>query len=123
MGLNSEISYVLWEFLGVGIGSGFERVNQPHINYIPLYLTTTLFVGSEFFFDIKYGTHLGNVTRNGDLFRLGAGYNLWMTEKTAIFFSFTYSAQNIFKEFENSERPNYKYIFEGIGLTIGLHIN
>jgi len=52
VGLNSEISYVLWDFLGVGIGSGFEKLNQPHFNYVPLYLTTTLFAGSEFFFDI-----------------------------------------------------------------------
>ena len=38
-------------------------------------------------------------------------------------FEFSYSYQNIYKTFENSQRPENYYNIESIGLTIGIEFN
>src|SRR5690554_1089190 len=38
-GANFEASYRFDEFWIVGLGTGFEQINQPDISYVPVYLS------------------------------------------------------------------------------------
>lgn len=38
-GVNFEVNYRFDEYLIVGLGTGYEYINQPETSYIPVYIT------------------------------------------------------------------------------------
>jgi len=125
-GANIEINYYLNPHFGLGIGIGYEMINQPHFEYYPLYLSLMGALNetkNSIYTKANIGVHLGDLDQSGFVFRGGLGYRLKVFENILSNFEFTYSYQNIYKSFENSERPENYYNLESVGLTIGIEIN
>jgi len=125
-GFNGELNYYLNPNFGLGIGLGYENLNQPNINYYPLYLNIISAlddIENTVYAKVNFGIHLGNLDKSGFLFRGGLGYRLKVYKNILSNFEFSYSYQKIYKSFKNSQRPENYYNVESIGLTIGIEIN
>lgn len=125
-GLNVELNYYLNQNLGLGLGFGYEKINQPNFFYNPVYFNLIGVLNDTkdaLYAKANFGTHLGNLDKSGFVFRAGLGYRLKVFKNILSNFEFTYSYQNIYKTFKNSERPENYYNIESIGLTIGIEFN
>jgi len=125
-GFNGELNYYLNPNFGLGIGLGYENLNQPNITYYPLYLNIISALDDSkntVYAKVNFGIQLGNLDKSGFLFRGGLGYRLKVYKNILSNFEFSYSYQNIYKSFKNSQRPENYYNVESIGLTIGIEIN
>jgi len=125
-GLNSEVNYYFSQNFGVGIGFGFEKINQPNFIYYPIYLNIISALNdtkNAIYAKVNFGTHLGNLDKSGFVFRGGLGYRLKVYKNILSNFELTYSYQNIYKSFKNSQRPENYYNIESVGITVGIEIN
>tara|TARA_B110000091_G_C13740371_1_gene443061 strand:+ start:81 stop:662 length:582 start_codon:yes stop_codon:yes gene_type:complete len=125
-GLNAELNYYFNQNLGVGIGFGYEKINQPNFFYYPVYFNLIGVLNDNkdaLYAKANFGTHLGDLDKSGFVFRGGLGYGLKVFKTILSNFEFTYSYQNIYKTFTNSERPENYYNIESIGITIGIEFN
>lgn len=125
-GLNAELNYYFSQNLGVGIGFGYEKINQPNFFYYPVFINLIGVLNDTkdaLYVKANFGTHLGDLDKSGFIFRGGLGYRLKVFKNILSNFEFTYSYQNIYKTFTNSERPENYYNIESIGLTIGIEFN
>ena len=125
-GFNAELNYYIDSNFGVGLGLGFEKLNQPNIIYYPLYLNIIGVLNdtkNAVYTKINFGIHLGDLDKSGFIFRGGLGYRLKVYKNILSNFELTYSYQNIYKSFKNSQRPENYYNIESIGITIGIEIN
>jgi len=125
-GLNAELNYFFNQSIGAGIGFGYEQINQPNFSYYPIYLN---FIGvlsdtkEALYVKTNFGTHIGHLDKSGFLFRAGLGYRIKVYKNILSNFEFSYSYQNMYKTFLNSERIENYYNIESIGLTIGIEFN
>jgi len=71
----------------------------------------------------NFGIHLGDLDKSGFVFRGGLGYRLKVYKNILSNFELSYSYQNIYKSFENSQRPENYYNIESLGISIGIEIN
>lgn len=125
-GLNTELNYYFNQYMGIGFGFGFEKINQPDFYYYPVYLNLIGVSNNTMdtlYAKLNFGTHIGDLDKQGFIFRGGLGYRLRVYKDILSNFEFTYSYQNIYKTFKNSERPENYYNIESIGLTIGIEFN
>jgi hypothetical protein len=125
-GLNAELNYYFNQNLGLGVGFGYEKINQPDFFYYPVYINLIGVLNDTkdaLYVKANFGTHLGDLDKSGFIFRGGLGYRLKVFKNILSNFEFTYSYQNIYKTFTNSERPENYYNIESIGLTIGIEFN
>ena len=125
-GLNTELNYYFNQHMGVGIGFGYEKVNQPKFIYYPIYVNLLGILNNTkdaLYVKANFGTHLGNLDKSGFLFRAGWGYRLKVHKNILSNFEFSYSFQNLYKTFRNSKRLENYYNIESIGLTIGIEFN
>ena len=125
-GLNAELNYYFNQNLGVGIGFGYEKINQPNFFYYPIYSNFFIALNDTkdaMYLKFNFGTHIGNLEKSGFLFRGGFGYRLKVFKNIISNFEFSYSYQNIYKTFINSGRPENYYNIESIGLTLGIEFN
>ena len=125
-GLNAELNYYFNQNLGLGVGFGYEKINQPNFFYYPVYINLIGVLNDTkdaLYAKANFGTHLGDLDKSGFMFRGGLGYRLKVFKNILSNFEFTYSYQNIYKTFTNSERPENYYNIESIGLTIGIEFN
>jgi len=125
-GINTEINYYLNSNFGAGFGFGYEKINQPNFSYFPIYLNLIGVLNDTkdaIYVKVNFGSHLGDLDKSGFLFRGGLGYRLKVYKSILSNFEFSYSYQNIYKTFENSQRPENYYNIESIGLTIGIEFN
>ncbi len=125
-GLNSTLTYFFTPYFGLGMGIGYEYINQPRFSYFPIYLNG-IFAFNEtknsYYLRGNYGTFLGNLDKSGVFVRAGIGYRFILAKKLLLNFEILYSFQNMYKTFENSERPENYYNIEGIGIAIGVMFN
>tara|TARA_B110000967_G_C18565587_1_gene402309 strand:- start:65 stop:670 length:606 start_codon:yes stop_codon:yes gene_type:complete len=123
-GLNVELSHLFDNDIGIGLGYGCEEINQPNFLYHPIYLIAVINDEiNSLYARVNFGTHLGDLDQSGFLFRGGLGFRFKIYKKIHTNFDITYSYQNMYKTFANSERPENYYFIESIGLTIGIEFN
>lgn len=125
-GLNAELNYYFNQNIGLGVGFGYEKINQPNFFYYPVYINLVGVLNDTkdaLYTKANFGTHLGDLDKSGFVFRGGLGYRLKVFKNILSNFEFSYSYQNVYKTFINSERPENYYNIESIGLTIGIEFN
>jgi len=124
-GINGELNYSFNSYFVTGLGFGYEKISEPSIAYIPLYINILGYLTKKeksLYSKLNFGIHLGDIDRKGFLFRFGVGARLMFLKKIKSNIEFTYSFQNLNKTFKNSNRPDNFYNLESIGLTLGIEI-
>ena len=124
-GASGELNYYFNSYLATGLGFGYEKNSEPSIAYMPLYINFLGYFSEKeksLYSKLNFGIHLGDVDRNGFLFRFGLGVRLKLFKKVKSNIEFAYSFQNLNKTFENSNKPDNYYNLESIGLTLGIEI-
>jgi len=125
-GFSGELNYYLSSNFGLGLGFGIENLNQPNITYYPLYINIIGVLDdtkNSIYTKANFGIHLGDLDKSGFVFRGGLGYRLKVYKNILSNFELSYSYQNIYKSFENSQRPENYYNIESLGISIGIEIN
>lgn len=123
LGINLETNYFFNNTFAVGLGLGYEKINQPEFSYIPIYLNLIGNLDEEFYINFQFGAHKGDVDHSGFLFRGGLGYRVPIIHLLRANFILVYSFQNMYKSFENSGRPENYYNFTSVGIAVSLKIN
>ncbi|MFA7449093.1 MAG: hypothetical protein WCY77_11700 [Weeksellaceae bacterium] len=125
-GVNLEASYRFDEYWIVGLGSGFEQINQPDISYIPVYLSLRSSIGGDKIeapiFRLDVGTHFGDLAKNGALLRAGIGYRLPIYKELCLNLEGIITYQGIRKEFESHPDVIQYYNMYGFGIGVGLEL-
>ncbi len=124
--LNVEANYFVNEYFAYGIGAGIGKLTQPKIQYTSLYanmLAVFYTTKNSTFITLKYGTHLGDLDKNGYLLRTGIGYRIRTYKNFILNLEVDYSKQYFYKQFEGSNRPYSPYTLKTIGFTIGVAFN
>ena len=122
LGTGMEVNYYFNDLFAAGIGVGLEKLTQPKFIYFPLYFNTLFLLGDEFFMEAKFGVHSGNVSNSGFIFRGGLGYTVNISNNFNFNLILSYSFQNIYKDFKNSNRPNNYYNIESVGFTLSFDL-
>ena len=120
------MSYRFDEYWIVGLGSGFEQINQPDISYIPVYLSLRSSIGGDKIeapiFRLDVGTHFGDLAKNGALLRAGIGYRLPIYKELCLNLEGIITYQGIRKEFESHPDVIQYYNMYGFGIGVGLEL-
>lgn len=126
IGLNAELNYYFNQHFAAGLGVGYEKLNQPNLYYHPVYFNLSLFANEtkeSLYAKVNFGTHMGDLSQSGFLFRSGLGYRLKIYKNILSNFEFTYSFQNIYTSYTSFERPSNYYNIESLGISIGIEFN
>lgn len=118
VGANLLVRYYVYEGISIGLGTGIEEITQPKIKYVPAFVNLTLSsgrVGNGFHTEVDFGSHFGDLDKNGFMFRAGLGYRFRIHKQFFGYTSLMYTYQNLYKTFEVSNRDNI-YNFESAGL-------
>lgn len=125
-GVNFEASYRFDEYWIVGLGTGYEQINQPDISYIPVYLSLRSSIGGEKIvapiFRLDVGTQFGDLAKNGVLLRTGIGYRLPIYKELCLNLEGIISYQGIRKEFDSHPDAIQYYNMFGFGIGAGLEL-
>lgn len=125
-GANLEVGYRFDEYWIVGLGTGYETINKPSIDYVPVYLSLRSSIGGERIqapiFRLNFGTHFGDLTKNGALLRIAMGYRIPVFQTRGLVFEGIFTYQGLRKEFESLPGEELKYNMVGIGVGIGLEL-
>lgn len=125
-GFSAEVNYYLYDFVGVGGGIGWERLNQPKLDYIPVYANVIFFAFetiNTLYAKGSYGYHFGNIDGSGAYSRFGIGYRFRVSKKLNSLVEFTSNFQNIYKNYPDSERISNYYNLQGLGISLAFEIN
>lgn len=123
---SAEINYYVYDLIGIGLGAGWEYLNQPKLNYIPVYLNMILLPFQPIntvYLRGSYGYHLGNIRSSGAYVRYGIGYRFKVSNKVNAFVELTQSFQNLYKDYPDSERISNYYNLEGTGVSLLFELN
>lgn len=125
-GVNFEAHYRFDEFWIVGLGTGYEKINQPDISYIPLYISLRSSIGGEKLeapiFRLDVGTQFGDLAKNGILLRTGIGYRLPIYKELCLNLEGIFTYQGLRKEFEAHPGVIQYYNMYGFGIGVGLEL-
>ena len=125
IGANLLVHYYVYEGISIGFGTGIEEITQPKIKYVPAFVNLTLSsgrVGNGFHTEVDFGSHFGDLDKNGFMFRAGLGYRFRIHKQLFGYTSLIFTYQNLYKTFEESKKDNI-YNFESAGLLIGFDLN
>jgi hypothetical protein len=126
LGTSVHLNYYLSKCFALTASSGYEFINQPKIDYIPItggikwVLNDTK---ESLLTSFDLGGHLGHVEKFGVLLRIGVGYRFVIFEKILGSFELCYSHQNLYKTFIklDNRKTDYNNI-ESAGFKIGIEI-
>lgn len=125
-GFNFEASYRFDEYWIIGLGTGYEKINQPDIVYIPFYLSLRSSIDGEKIeapiFRLDLGTHFGNLSKNGALLRAGIGYRIPIYKELCLNLEGIATYQGIRKEFDTHPEIIQYYNMFGFGIGAGLEL-
>ena len=126
LGTSVHINYYISNHFAFTTSSGYEFINQPKMDYIPItggikWILNDTKESLLTSFDL--GGHLGQVEKFGVLMRIGVGYRFMIVKKILGNFELCYSHQNLYKTFTNSgnQKKDYHNI-ESAGFKIGIEI-
>lgn len=125
-GFNVSVNYYLLHWLSLNIGSGYEKINNPNINYIPILTGFKLADGRKtesFITSVAFGKHIGKFDNSGFIFRWSLGYRFKIFKSIMGTTELYYTYQNLYKTFSNSNRTDNIYNVEAAGLKFGIEIN
>ena len=125
-GFTIYANYYFYDWLSLNIGSGYEKINQPNINYVPVLLGLKIASGKNlesFITSIGFGKHIGKFDNSGFLFRWSIGYRFNIYKSILGTTEMYYSYQNLFKTYPNSNRGFNTYNIEAVGLRFGIELN
>lgn len=121
-GFNFELNYWVDDELTLGLGSGIETLDQPKIKYVPIYAGLRWYPSIKeregWAYRVALGTHLGEVSKTGTLFRFGMDYSFPVLKSVKMELGFLVSFQGLRKRFVDNE--TYYYDLRAGGLTLGL---
>lgn len=126
LGTGIHLDYYISKHFAFRAGSGYEFINQPKINYIPVtggikWVLNDTKESLSTSFDL--GGHLGQVEKFGVLMRIGVGYRFVIFKKVLGSFELCYSHQNLYKTFTNSSNQKVDYHnIESAGFKLGIEI-
>ncbi|MCC9065694.1 hypothetical protein [Flavobacterium piscisymbiosum] len=126
LGTSVHLNYYISKCFAFTASSGYESINQPKIDYIPItggikwVLNDTK---ESLLTSLDFGGHLGHVEKFGVLLRIGVGYRFVIAKKILADFELCYSHQNLYKTFikQDNRTMNYHNI-ESAGFKIGIEI-
>lgn len=125
-GTNVHLNYYISKSFAFRIGSGYEFINQPKIDYIPVTAGIKWILNDtkeSLFTSFDLGGHLGQVEKFGVLMRIGVGYRFIICKKILGDFELFYSHQNLYKTFINQDNRKINYHnIESAGFKIGIEI-
>jgi len=125
-GVNLEAHYRFDEYWIVGLGTGYEYVNQPAILYFPVYLSLRSSIGGDkleaTIFRLDFGTHFGDLAKNGVLLRAGIGYRIPVFKKLCLNIDAVVSYQGLRKEFDLQPGVIQYYNMFGFGIGVGFEL-
>ncbi|RKR08843.1 hypothetical protein C8C83_0436 [Flavobacterium sp. 90] len=126
LGTSIHLNYYISKCFAFTASSGYESINQPKIDYIPItggikwVLNDTK---ESLLTSFDLGGHLGQVEKFGVLMRIGVGYRFVIAKKILGDFELCYSHQNLYKTFTNSDNQKKDYHnIESAGFKIGIEI-
>lgn len=122
----AEVNYYFDDFIGIGVGTGWEYLNQPKLNYIPVYVNMILLpfeAINSVYLRGSYGYHFGNIRSSGAYVRYGIGYRFKVSKRGNAFVELTRSFQNLYKDYPNSERISNYYHLDGTGVSLLFELN
>lgn len=125
-GVNLEVNYRFDEYWIVGLGTGYETINKPSIDYVPLYLSLRSSIGGTKLtapiFRLSIGTHFGDLAKNGVLLRTAMGYRVPIIEKFCLNIEGVLSYQALRKEFDSHPGEVQYYNMVGVGINLGFEL-
>jgi hypothetical protein len=126
LGTSVHLNYYISKSFAFTTSSGYEFINQPKIDYIPItggikwVLNDTK---ESLLTSLDLGGHLGNVEKFGVLMRIGVGYRFVLFKKILGDFELCYSHQNLYKTFTKQDNRKIDYHnIESAGFKIGIEI-
>ena len=125
-GANLEVGYRFDEYWIVGLGTGYETINKPSIDYVPVYLSLRSSIGDSKInapiFRLNIGTHFGDLSKNGILFRTAMGYRLPLMKEFCMNVEGIVSYQALRKEFDSQPEVVQYYNMLGFGIGVGFEL-
>lgn len=122
-GFDFEVNYWFADNFTIGLGSGYEVLNQPRIEYIPLYMGlrwySSVEEGENWSFRSALGTHLGQVSKPGYFFRIGFQYQFPIIKKVDMELGVLVSYHRMRKQFIPDQIERFYYEFPSGGITLG----
>ncbi|NLN34066.1 MAG: hypothetical protein GX159_10795 [Flavobacteriaceae bacterium] len=126
IGINFEASYRFDEFWILGLGTGYEYINQPDISYVPLYISLRSSIGGDKIeapiFRLNVGTQFGDLAKIAPLLRAGIGYRLPIYKELCLNLEGIITYQGLRKEFESNPGIIQYYNMYGFGIGAGLEL-
>lgn len=126
LGTSVHLNYYISKCFAFTASSGYEFINQPKIDYIPItggikwVLNDTK---ESLYTSVDLGGHLRQVDKFGVLMRIGVGYRFVIFKKILGDFELCYSHQNLYKTFINQDNREINYHnIESAGFKIGIEI-
>ncbi|WP_264550713.1 hypothetical protein [Flavobacterium sp. N2038] len=126
VGTSIHFNYYISNHFAFTASSGYEFINQPKIEYIPItggikWILNDTKESLLTSFDL--GGQLGSVEQFGVLMRIGVGYRFVIFKRILGDFELCYSHQNLYKTFTNSDHLKKDYHnIESAGFKIGIEI-
>lgn len=126
LGTSVHLNYYISKCFAFTASSGYESINQPKIDYIPItggikWMLNDTKESLLTSFDL--GGHLGEVEKFGVLLRIGVGYRFVIFKKILGDFELYYSHQNLYKTFIKQDNRTIDYHnIESAGFKIGIEI-
>lgn len=125
-GVNIEAHYRFNENIIVGLGTGYETINQPNISYIPVYISLRSSIGAEKLeapiFRVDVGTQFGDLARTAPLFRIGVGYRIPVYKELCVNIEGILTYQGLRKEFVLEPGVVQYYNMNGFGISAGFEL-
>jgi hypothetical protein len=125
-GINLEVNYRFDEYWIVGLGTGYETINKPSIDYVPVYLSLRSSIGDSKInapiFRLNIGTHFGDLSKNGILFRTAMGYRMPLMKEFCVDVEGIVSYQALRKEFDSQPEVVQYYNMLGFGIGVGFEL-
>lgn len=125
-GFNFEAHYRFDETWIVGLGTGYEYINQPEISYIPVYISLRSSIGGNKLeapvFRLDLGTHLGSLAKNGAMLRAGIGYRIPVYKMLCLNLEGIITYQGLRKEFDLQPGVVQYYNMLGFGIGAGFEL-
>lgn len=122
-GVNFEAHYRFDEYWIVGLGTGYEYINQPDISYFPVYLSLRSSIGGDKLkapiFRLDFGTHFGDLAKAGALLRAGIGYRIPLFKTFCLNIEGVFTYQGLRKEFDLQPGVIQYYNMFGFGVGTG----
>ena len=124
--VNIHLNYYISKCFAFNVASGYESVNQPKIDYIPItggikWVLNDTIESLVTSFDL--GGQVGHVEKFGVLMRIGVGYRFIIFKKILGVFELCYSHQNSYKTFIHQDNRKFDYHnIESAGFKIGIEI-